>query len=170
MYRLQMHNISANFADALSPRPRAVVGDQLLLRRALVGRDVLQVDPDPIPDRTRPAHAVDQHIGGPQQSRGAGIPVEGLGIVFLEASAAGVPVIAGNSGGAPETVQHNKTGLVVDGRSVDRVADAVAELLIDRDRAVAMGAAGREWVTAQWRWDTLAAKLADFLRGDDAAR
>lgn len=96
--------------------------------------------------------------------------VEGLGIVFLEASAAGVPVIAGNSGGAPETVQHNKTGLVVDGRSVDRVADAVAELLIDRDRAVAMGAAGREWVTAQWRWDMLAAKLADFLRGDDAAR
>ncbi len=115
-------------------------------------------------------HALADVFAMPCRTRGAGMDVEGLGIVFLEASAAGVPVIAGNSGGAPETVQHNKTGLVVDGRSVDRVADAVAELLIDRDRAVAMGAAGREWVTAQWRWDTLAAKLADFLRGDDAAR
>ena len=96
--------------------------------------------------------------------------VEGLGIVFLEASATGVPVIAGRSGGAPETVQHNKTGLVVDGRSVDEVADAVAELLTDRDRAAAMGAAGREWVTSQWRWDTLAARLAELLREPDGRR
>ena len=90
--------------------------------------------------------------------------------MFLEASATGVPVIAGESGGAPETVQHNKTGLVVDGRSVEQVADAVTELLTDRDRAAAMGAAGREWVTSQWRWDTLAARLADLLRGYDAGR
>ena len=88
--------------------------------------------------------------------------VEGLGIVFLEASATGVPVIAGDSGGAPEAVQHNKTGLVIDGRSVDEVADAVTELLTDRDRAAAMGAAGRQWVTSQWRWDTLADRLADL--------
>jgi phosphatidylinositol alpha-1,6-mannosyltransferase len=60
-------------------------------------------------------------------------------------------------------VQHNKTGLVVDGRSVDKVADAVAELLTDHDRAAAMGAAGREWVRSQWRWDTLATRLADLL-------
>jgi phosphatidylinositol alpha-1,6-mannosyltransferase len=96
--------------------------------------------------------------------------VEGLGIVFLEASATGVPVIAGQSGGAPEAVQHNKTGLVVDGHSVDEVAGAVTELLNDRDRTAAMGAAGREWVTSQWRWDTLAARLANLLRGDDAGR
>ena len=90
--------------------------------------------------------------------------VEGLGIVFLEASATGVPVIAGRSGGAPETVRHNETGLVVDGRSVSEIADAVAGLLTDRDRAAALGAAGRRWVTAEWRWDTLAARLADLLR------
>ena len=89
--------------------------------------------------------------------------VEGLGIVFLEASATGVPVIAGQSGGAPEAVQHNKTGVVIDGTSVDEVAEAVSELLSDRDRAAAMGAAGREWVTSQWRWDTLAARLSDLL-------
>ena len=98
-------------------------------------------------------------------TRGAGMDVEGLGIVFLEASAAGVPVVAGLSGGAPETVQDNKTGLVVDGRSVDAVADAVTALLSDRDRAAAKGAAGREWVTSRWRWETLAARLGDLLGG-----
>ena len=71
----------------------------------------------------------------------------------------------GSSGGAPETVLHNQTGLVVDGRSVQQIADAVSELLADPDRAAAMGAAGREWVTAQWRWDDLAGRLSDLIRG-----
>jgi phosphatidyl-myo-inositol dimannoside synthase len=62
-------------------------------------------------------------------------------------------------------VRHNKTGLVVDGRSVNQVADAVTELLADPDRAAAMGAAGRDWVSAQWRWDDLAARLGDLIRG-----
>ncbi|BBX73180.1 glycosyltransferase family 4 protein [Mycobacterium shinjukuense] len=119
-----------------------------------------------IPADELPAHhALADVFAMPCRTRGAGMDVEGLGIVFLEASAAGVPVIAGDSGGAPETVQHNKTGLVVDGNSVDTVANAVTELLIDRDRAAAMGAAGRRWVTAQWRWDTLAERLAGLLRG-----
>jgi len=118
-----------------------------------------------VPAGELPAHhALADVFAMPCRTRGAGMDVEGLGIVFLEASATGVPVIAGLSGGAPETVQHNKTGLVVDGRSVDEVADAVIELLADRDRAAAMGAAGREWVTSQWRWDTLAARLAGLLR------
>jgi len=109
-------------------------------------------------------HALADVFAMPCRTRGAGIDVEGLGIVFLEASATGVPVIAGESGGAPEAVQHNKTGLVVDGRSVSQVADAVTELLSDRDRAAAMGTAGRKWVTSRWRWDTLAARLSDLLR------
>ncbi|WP_459973641.1 GDP-mannose-dependent alpha-(1-6)-phosphatidylinositol monomannoside mannosyltransferase [Mycobacterium sp. MUNTM1] len=108
-------------------------------------------------------HALADVFAMPCRTRGAGLDVEGLGIVFLEASATGVPVIAGRSGGAPETVQHNKTGLVVDGREVDEIADAIADLLTDRDRAAAMGAAGRDWVTAQWRWDTLAARLGALL-------
>lgn len=118
-----------------------------------------------IPGDELPAHhALADVFAMPCRTRGAGLDVEGLGIVFLEASASGVPVIAGDSGGAPETVQHDKTGLVVDGTSVTKVADAVTGLLIDRDRAAAMGAAGREWVRAQWRWDTLAARLAGLLR------
>ncbi len=108
-------------------------------------------------------HALADVFAMPCRTRGAGMDVEGLGIVFLEASATGVPVIAGLSGGAPETVQHNKTGLVVDGRSVDEVVEAVTELLADPDRAAAMGAAGRAWVTSQWRWDTLAARLGELL-------
>ena len=124
-----------------------------------------------VPAADLPAHhALADVFAMPCRTRGAGMDVEGLGIVFLEASATGVPVIAGDSGGAPEAVQHNKTGLVIDGRSVDKVADAVTELLTDRDRAAAMGAAGREWTESQWRWDKLAARLADLLRGDDASR
>ena len=110
-------------------------------------------------------HALADVFAMPCRTRGGGMDVEGLGIVFLEASATGVPVIAGESGGAPETVQHNKTGVVVDGNSVGEIARAVTELLTDRDRAAAMGAAGRDWVTTDWRWETLAARLADLLRG-----
>jgi phosphatidylinositol alpha-1,6-mannosyltransferase len=110
-------------------------------------------------------HAMADVFAMPCRTRGAGLDVEGLGIVFLEASATGVPVIAGSSGGAPETVQHNKTGMVVDGRSVPQIADAVSELLADPDRAAAMGAAGREWIIAQWRWDALTGRLSDLIRG-----
>ena len=119
-----------------------------------------------IPAAELPAyHAMADVFAMPCRTRGAGFDVEGLGIVFLEASATGVPVIAGRSGGAPETLQHNKTGLVVDGRSVGQIADAVTEMLADPDRAAAMGAAGRDWITAQWRWDALAARISDLIRG-----
>ncbi|MBJ8343241.1 glycosyltransferase family 4 protein [Antrihabitans sp. YC2-6] len=100
----------------------------------------------------------------PCRTRGAGLDVEGLGIVFLEASATGVPVIAGNSGGAPETVVEGETGHVVEGRSVAAVSEAVVNVLADRDRAAAMGAAGRTWVAENWRWDVLAARLQALLR------
>ena len=110
-------------------------------------------------------HALADVFAMPCRTRGAGLDVEGLGIVFLEASATGVPVVAGCSGGAPETVQHNKTGLVVDGRSVEQVANSITQLLIDRDRARQMGVAGRNWVAEHWRWDALATRLADLLRG-----
>lgn len=117
-----------------------------------------------VPGDELPAHhAMADVFAMPCRTRGAGMDVEGLGIVFLEASATGIPVVAGDSGGAPEAVQHNKTGLVVNGHSVEEIGDAVVELLSDRDRAAAMGAAGREWVRTDWRWDVLAARLADLL-------
>ncbi len=119
-----------------------------------------------VPVAELPAHyALGDVFAMPCRTRGAGLDVEGLGIVFLEASATGIPVVAGRSGGAPETVLDNQTGLVVDGRSVDEIGDAVSELLVDPDRAAAMGAAGRDWVMTHWRWDTLAARLAGLLGG-----
>ncbi|WP_158840423.1 glycosyltransferase family 4 protein [Saccharothrix deserti] len=99
----------------------------------------------------------------PCRTRGRGLDVEGLGIVYLEASATGLPVVAGRSGGAPETVRDGVTGRVVDGREVTEVATTIATLLADPGTAAKMGAAGREWVTANWRWDALADRLATLI-------
>ena len=118
-----------------------------------------------VPPNELPAHyALADVFAMPCRTRGGGLDVEGLGIVFLEASATGVPVVAGCSGGAPETVRHNETGLIVDGRSVDQIAGAVTGLLADPDRGATMGAVGRNWITSQWRWDTLAVRLSELLR------
>ncbi|MCW2612072.1 MAG: phosphatidyl-myo-inositol dimannoside synthase [Actinomycetota bacterium] len=99
----------------------------------------------------------------PCRTRRRGLDVEGLGIVYLEASATGLPVVAGDSGGAPDAVREGETGYVVDGRSVAQIADRVASLLADRELAARMGAAGRAWVEAEWRWDTLAARMGELL-------
>lgn len=109
-------------------------------------------------------HTIADVFAMPSRTRGAGLDVEGLGIVYLEASATGVPVVAGNSGGAPETVLEGKTGHVVDGRDATRIANAIVDILSDRDAAAKMGAAGREFVERQWRWDSLGARLRHLLR------
>ncbi|HEU0100773.1 MAG TPA: glycosyltransferase family 4 protein [Mycobacteriales bacterium] len=101
----------------------------------------------------------------PCRTRRGGLEVEGLGIVFLEASATGLPVVAGRSGGSPDAVLDGRTGTVVDGTRVAEVAGAVADLLADPVRAQAMGRAGREWVERDWRWDVLAARLRRLLAG-----
>ena len=89
----------------------------------------------------------------PSRSRFFGLEVEGLGIVYLEASACGIPVIAGNSGGAPDAVLEGVTGLCVDGTNVAAIASAVIEMCSDAERASTMGAAGRNWIVDQWSWD-----------------
>jgi phosphatidylinositol alpha-1,6-mannosyltransferase len=99
----------------------------------------------------------------PCRTRGGGLDVEGLGIAFLEAAATGLPVVAGDSGGAPETVRAGRTGHVVDGRDVMAVARAVGELLADPERAAAMGAAGREWMRRDWDWAQRAERMAGWL-------
>lgn len=99
----------------------------------------------------------------PCRTRGGGLDVEGLGIVFLEASACGLPVIAGDSGGAPETVQAEQTGLVVDGRDQAALLAAIDRLLADPGLAQRWGAAGRAWVRSQWTWQASADRLAALL-------
>jgi len=102
----------------------------------------------------------------PVRTRGRGMDVEGLGIVYLEASATGLPVVAGNSGGAPETVRDELTGRVVDGRNPAQLTDTLTSLLSDPVRAAGMGQAGREWILGHWRWDIVANRLAMLLAGD----
>jgi phosphatidylinositol alpha-1,6-mannosyltransferase len=102
----------------------------------------------------------------PCRTRAAGLDVEGLGIVYLEASATGLPVVGGDSGGAPDAVIEGETGYVVGGRDVDALADRVAELLSDPVKAKAMGVAGRAWVEREWRWEAQAARMARILSHD----
>ena len=117
-----------------------------------------------VPGDELPAHhALADVFAMPCRTRGAGLDVEGLGIVFLEASATGVPVVAGRSGGAPEAVRDGETGVVVDGWDVGAIAASVGELLADPDRAARMGTAGRRWVVDKWQWSTQAEKLAQLL-------
>jgi phosphatidyl-myo-inositol dimannoside synthase len=82
----------------------------------------------------------------PVRTPRGGLNAEGLGLAALEAAACGLPVIIGDSGGAPETVRHGETGFVVDPRSPVDLAERITTLLTDRELAVTMGAAGRAMV------------------------
>ncbi|CAN5405964.1 glycosyltransferase family 4 protein [soil metagenome] len=105
----------------------------------------------------------------PCRTRLGGMDVEGLGLVFLEAQACGVPVVVGDSGGAPETVQDGRTGLVVDGHDDGAVRDAVTSLLGDRQRTRVMGAAARQHVEAAWDWTVIGAALREAVNDTAAA-
>lgn len=99
----------------------------------------------------------------PCRTRLGGVDVEGLGIVYLEASASGLPVVAGSSGGAPDAVLRGETGLVVDGTRPEEVEAALIDLLKDEAGARAMGERGREWVAREWGWDLVASRFARLL-------
>lgn len=99
----------------------------------------------------------------PSRSRLAGLEVEGLGIVYLEASACGLPVIGGNSGGAPDAVIEGETGFAVDGLSSSAIAERAIELLQDSEKAAAMGAKGRAWVVSEWNWNSWSQSFNELL-------
>ena len=99
----------------------------------------------------------------PSRSRFFGLEVEGLGIVYLEASACGLPVVGGKSGGAPDAVLAGETGFVVDGTNTLEISEACIELLNNPELSELMGAAGRAWIIENWRWDIWATKFAGLL-------
>ncbi|MFF4821071.1 glycosyltransferase family 4 protein [Kitasatospora sp. NPDC001309] len=101
----------------------------------------------------------------PCRTRRGGLDVEGLGIVYLEASATGLPVVAGDSGGAPDAVLEGETGYVVPGGSAEASAERIVRLLRDEELRRRMGEAGRRWVERSWRWDLLAGRLTSLLAG-----
>lgn len=95
----------------------------------------------------------------PCRTRGFGLDVEGFGLVFLEAAACGVPVIAGGSGGAPESIQDGVTGYRVSGKDTRVVAEAVVRALGRPE----LGSAGRARVSRDWSWARRAERLAELL-------
>ncbi|MGW1022405.1 glycosyltransferase family 4 protein [Streptomyces sp. NPDC002577] len=99
----------------------------------------------------------------PCRTRRGGLDVEGLGIVYLEASAIGLPVVAGDSGGAPDAVLDGETGWVVPGADPGASAERIVALLGDAELRKRMGERGREWVEERWRWDLLAERLEALL-------
>lgn len=103
-------------------------------------------------------------FASPCRTRLGGMEPEALGIVFLEAQASGMPVIVGDSGGAPDTVRHGETGYVVDPYNPVAVAAKLAELLADPDRCRSMGELGRSWVRDTWSWERSTTTLREVLR------
>ncbi|WBB95126.1 glycosyltransferase family 4 protein [Solwaraspora sp. WMMA2080] len=137
---------------------------QRLARRVGVADDVTFTGA--VPWAELPAHyAAGDVYAMPCRTRRGGLDVEGLGIVYLEGSATGLPVVAGDSGGAPDAVRDGETGYVVNGRDPSQLADRLGVLLTDRELARRMGAAGRAWVEREWRWDTQAQRMASLLAG-----
>ena len=90
--------------------------------------------------------------------------VEGFGISLAEASACGIPVIAGRSGGIPAAVRDGETGLLVDAERVDAVVEAVGRLLDDATLRARLGAAGRRAVESHYNWDRVTADLVRIGR------
>jgi phosphatidylinositol alpha-1,6-mannosyltransferase len=120
----------------------------------------------PVPQGELLAHyAAGDVFAMPCRTRRAGLDVEGLGIVYLEASAAGLPVVGGDSGGAPDAILAGETGYVVGGRDVRALADRLTALLLDPAHARAMGEKGRAWVERDWNWDLVASRLRALIDG-----
>lgn len=162
---------------AALPRILAEVPDAVLL---IVGGGPYRAGLAKLARRTGVAHAVrftgavpweelPAHYGAgdvfamPCRTRRGGLDVEGLGIVYLEASATGLPVVAGDSGGAPDAVLDGGTGWVVRGEEPEETAARVVTLLRDPELRARMGARGRAWVEETWRWDLLAERLKELL-------
>lgn len=148
-----------------------LVGDgpirKALERRALelgVANDVLFAGAQPWADLP-PYFAAGDVFCMPTRTRKAGLEVEALGIVYLEASSCACPVVVGRSGGAPDTVVEGVTGLSVDGRDAAAVAQAMTQLLLDPVTARAMGVRGRAWVEERWTWDASRDELLRLLSG-----
>jgi len=131
-----------------------------LARRREVSDDVVFTGPVPWPELPGYYDAADV-FAMPCRTRRAGLDVEGLGIVYLEASATGLPVIGGNSGGAPDAILEGESGFVVG--DVADTAARVIELLTDPAKARAMGEKGLAWVDREWRWELAAARLSAIL-------
>jgi phosphatidyl-myo-inositol dimannoside synthase len=156
-------NVRAKVSDALlllvGDGPYAPALKRLAQRLGVTG-DVLFTGPVPWAELPGYYDAADV-FAMPCRTRRAGLDVEGLGIVYLEASATGLPVIGGDSGGAPDAILEGESGYVVS--DVPGVAARITELLNDPAKAKAMGEKGLAWVDREWREELPAARLTALL-------
>jgi len=125
-----------------------------------------------VPDADLPAlyTAADLYLG---LSRPAELMVEGFGIALVEASASGLPVVAGSGGGIPDAVRDGETGVLVDATHPAPGLDAVRRLLEDPALGARLGAAGRHAVETYYNWDRVAAdvlRIGREVAGRHAAR
>lgn len=119
-----------------------------------------------VPEDELPAHyAAGDVFAMPCRDERFGFEVEGLGIVYLEAAATGIPAVAGRSGGAPEAVVDGETGFVVDGTDEDDVAEAVATLLRDPAEARRLGKAARARAEREFGWDVVIDRFRGAIAG-----
>jgi phosphatidyl-myo-inositol dimannoside synthase len=152
--------------DATSDPTATATADGTAGVRATTGPRSAVYFTGPVPQAELPAHyAAGDVFAMPCRTRRAGLDVEGLGIVYLEASAAGLPVVGGDSGGAPDAILPGETGYVVGGRDVQALADRLTALLLDPAHAKAMGEKGRAWVERDWNWDLVASRLRALIDG-----
>jgi phosphatidyl-myo-inositol dimannoside synthase len=159
------------------PRVRAAVPDAVLLLvgggpdrdrlRALAGSlgvgEAVRFT-GPVPWATIPPYVeLGDVFAMPCRTRRFGLEPEALGIVFLEAAACGLPVVAGDSGGTEDAVRHGETGYLVDPYNPVAVAVRLIALLRDPALARRLGTRGREWVASEWTWDRAGAELRSAL-------
>ena len=156
--------------DAVPDARLLLVGDgpdRKALQRTASGRPEVArsvVFTGAVPWTEMPAHTdAGDVFAMPCRTRLGGLEPEAFGIVALEAAACGLPVVIGDSGGAPETVLDGDTGFVVPPNNAGEVAERLAELLTDRDRARAMGERGRDRAMRQWTWQRSGERLRKLL-------
>jgi phosphatidylinositol alpha-1,6-mannosyltransferase len=109
-------------------------------------------------------NAADLYVGA---SRYHDLLVEGFGISLVEASASGIAVVGGRSGGVADAVRDGETGLLVDPEQPAAVADAINRLLADEPLRRRLGAAGRRAVETYYNWDRVS---RDLMRIDEEFR
>jgi len=162
--------------DALGEVRRQVPGTRLLVVGGGPHRDALErraraagvadavTFTGMVAEEDLPAHfAAGDVFAMPCRERHGGREVEAFGIVFIQAQAVGVPVVAGAIGGVPDTLVDGTTGLLVDGDDVPAVASALVGLLADPPRRARMGVAGAARVAEDFTWPARTAQLRALL-------
>lgn len=143
--------------------PRSYVARLLAIAKGL-GIDTSITFEGPQPWERLPAYYLDSDVFCvPTQSRLRGREIEGFGMVYLEAAACGLPVVAGNTGGTRDAVIDGETGYIVDGSDPAAVASSVVTLLNDRHKAGTFGHAGRQRAVEEFDWGVVFRRFRSIL-------